>query len=102
LLLAFSLGAALVLADMAPASAVAVVAALFLSMKRRLHQWIERLELEALLKLALISVVILPLLPDQGYGPGSTLTPSKSGGQSLWWRVCLSSDMPQSGWEVRS
>lgn len=87
LLLAFSLGAASVLGDMAPAAAVAVVAALLLSMKRRLHQWIariERLELEALLKLALISVVILPLLPDQGYGPGSTLNPYQ-----VWWAVVV-------------
>jgi uncharacterized membrane protein (DUF4010 family) len=80
-LLAFSLGAASVLGHMAPA------AALLLSMKKRLHRWvaqIERLELEALLKLALISVVILPLLPDQGYGSGSTLNPYQ-----IWWAVVV-------------
>ena len=78
LLLTFGLGAASVLGDLAPAAAVAVVAALLLSMKQRLHRWlarIERLELEALIKLALISVVMLPLLPDQGYGPGGALNP---------------------------
>ncbi len=83
-LLAFSLGAASVLGEMAPAAAVAVIAALLLSIKTRLHQWVERLELEALLKLALISVVILPLLPDQGYGPGSTLNPYE-----IWWAVVV-------------
>ena len=69
LLLAFSLGAVSVLGDMAPTAAVAVIAAMFLSMKTRLHKWIarvERLELEALFELALISIVILPILPDQG------------------------------------
>ena len=67
-LLTFALGAASVLGDLTPPAAVAVVAALLLSMKRRMHRWvarIERLELEALLKLALISVVILPTM----FGP---------------------------------
>jgi uncharacterized membrane protein (DUF4010 family) len=87
LLLAFALGAASVLGEMAPAAAVAVVAALLLSMKERLHLWvarIERLELDALLKLALISVVILPLVPDHGYGPGATINPYE-----LWWAVVV-------------
>jgi len=86
-LLAFCLGAASVLGEMAATAAIAVVAALLLSMKRHLHRWvakIERLELEAFLKLALISVVILPLLPDQGYGPGATLNPYQ-----LWWAVVI-------------
>lgn len=87
LVLAFALGAVSVLGEMAPAAASAVVAALLLSMKGRLHGFlerIERLELEALLKLALISVVILPLLPDQGYGPGETLNPYE-----LWRAVVI-------------
>ena len=87
LLLTFGLGAAASLGAMAPAAAVAVVAALLLSMKRRLHGWIrqiERLELEALFKLALLSVVVLPLLPDQGYGPGEVLNP-----QEIWWAVVI-------------
>jgi len=87
LLLAFALGAASVLGDPAPAAAVAVVAALLLSMKARLHRWvaqIRRLELDAVLKLALISVVILPVLPDRGFGPGGVLNPSE-----LWWAVVI-------------
>lgn len=87
LLLTFALGAASVLGAMAPAAAVAVVAALLLSMKPTLHGWIkqiERFELEALFKLALISVVFLPLLPDKGYGPGAALNPYE-----LWWAVVI-------------
>ena len=87
LLLTFGLGAAAVLGDLAPPAAVAVVAALLMTMKRRLHRWvarIERLELEALLRLALISVVILPVLPDQGYGPGAALNPYE-----IWWAVVI-------------
>jgi len=87
LLLTFGLGAAAVLGDLAPPAAVAVIAALLLTMKRRLHLWVarlKRLELEALLRLALISVVILPLLPDQGYGPGAALNPYE-----IWWAVVI-------------
>ncbi|MEE4120535.1 MAG: DUF4010 domain-containing protein [Paracoccaceae bacterium] len=87
LLLTFALGAASVLGAMAPAAAVAVVAALLLSMKARLHRWvahIRQLELEALLKLALISVVVLPLLPNTGYGPGGVLNPYE-----LWWAAVV-------------
>lgn len=87
LLLTFALGAGAVLGGMAPVAAVAVVAALLLSMKARLHDWvarIERLELDALLKLALISVVVLPVLPNQGYGPGGALNPHE-----LWWAVVI-------------
>lgn len=87
LLLAFALGAASVLGDMAPAAAVAVVATLLLTMKARLHRWvaqIERLELDAVVKLGLISVVVLPVLPDQGFGPGGALNPYE-----LWWVVVV-------------
>lgn len=87
LLLTFVLGVASVIGDMAPVAAVAVVAAILLSMKPTLHHWvrqIERFELESLFKLALISVVILPLLPDRGYGPGEVLNPYE-----LWWAVVI-------------
>jgi len=87
LLLAFGLGAASVLGQMAPAAVVAVLATLLLSMKTRLHDWvarIEQLELDALLKLAVLSVVVLPLLPDRGFGPGGTLNPYE-----IWWAVVI-------------
>lgn len=87
MMLSFVLGAASVLGEMAPAAAVAVIAALLLAMKPMLHRWvgqIERFELHALFKLALISVVILPLLPDQGYGPGEVLNPFE-----LWRAVVI-------------
>ncbi len=87
LLLTFTLGAVSALGEMAPTAAVAVTAALLLSIKQRLHGWVAqsaRLELNALLKLAVISVVVLPLLPDEGYGPGATLNP-----YDLWWAVVV-------------
>jgi uncharacterized membrane protein (DUF4010 family) len=52
-----------------------------------LHNWVSRLEereLYAAFKLLIISVVILPLLPNQGYGPWAALNP-----YSIWWMVVL-------------
>ena len=87
LFLVFALGAVSVLGNIVPAAAVAVVAALLLTMKARLHRWIaqiDRLELDAVFKLGLISVVVLPLLPNEGFGPGQTLNPYE-----LWWAVVV-------------
>ncbi|MBF0392709.1 MAG: MgtC/SapB family protein [Alphaproteobacteria bacterium] len=86
-LLAFSLGALAVLGEMAVASAGGVVALALLGMKRPLHAWIERieeLELAAAIKLLLISVLLLPLLPDRGLIGGDLLNPYK-----LWLIVVL-------------
>ncbi|MDD8023533.1 MAG: DUF4010 domain-containing protein, partial [Paracoccaceae bacterium] len=58
-----------------------------LALKRVLHGWvahIQRFELAALVQLAVISVVILPLLPRKGFGPGQILNPYE-----LWWAVVL-------------
>lgn len=96
LLLAFALGAASVLGNMVPAAAVAVVAALLLTMKARLHRWIaqiDRLELDAVFKLGLISVVVLPVLPNEGFGPGGTLNPYE-----LWWAVVVVAGLSFSGY----
>ncbi len=87
LVLVYVLGVSAVLGEIAPTAAAGVVCALLLSMKSRLHGWIARMdsgELSALLMLALISVVGLPLMPDQGYGPGGVLNPYE-----LWWAVVV-------------
>lgn len=87
LLLAFMLGAAAVLADMGPVAATGVIATGLLSLKRTLHSWIaqiHRFELVALVQLALMSVVILPIVPNAGFGPGAVLNPYE-----LWWAVVI-------------
>lgn len=86
-LLCVSLGGFAVIGDMAIAAATAVVAVVLLDMKKQLHGWIaklDQLELQAALKLLVISVVLLPVLPDQGYGPGGVLNP-----YAIWWMVVL-------------
>ena len=96
LLLTFVLGAVSVLGEVAHAAAVAVVAAMLLAMKRPLHRWvaqIERFELEAAFKLALISVVVLPLLPNRGFGPGEVLNPYE-----IWWAVVVVAGLSFAGY----
>lgn len=63
------------------------MATALLALKPWLHGWIarlEQLELTAGIELLVISVVLLPLLPDRGYGPGGVLNP-----YALWWIVVL-------------
>lgn len=87
LLLAFSLGLLALMGHAAVAAASAVVATVLLGLKPELHGWLQRIEameLKAALKLLLISVVILPILPNQGYGPWEALNP-----YAIWWMVVL-------------
>ena len=60
------------------AGAGAVVMTAMLSAKSTLHGWLKRLseiELRAALQFLLISVVILPILPNRGFGPYDALNP---------------------------
>ena len=86
-LLTFVLAALAASGQVAVAAAGAVVAALLLSAKPVLHRWLGTLgrhEIAAGLQLLLLSVVVLPLLPDQGYGPWQALNPHR-----IWWMVVL-------------
>jgi len=69
------------------ATTSAVVTAIILDNKEEIHGWIYRLkehELDAALKLLLISVVMLPLLPNEKMGPGGVLNP-----REIWWMVVM-------------
>jgi len=86
-LIAFGLGALAGTGQLTVAASTAVVVTLLLGFKPELHhliQGIERQELLATLRLLLISVVLLPILPDKGLGPWQALNPYK-----LWWMVVM-------------
>jgi len=86
-LLTFVFGALAGLGEVAVAGASAVVTTLLLGYKPLLHHWVKALEakeLSAALKLLLISVVLLPVLPNRGYGPWQALNPYE-----IWWMVVL-------------
>lgn len=83
----FTLGALTVYGHITLAAASAVVLTSLLGFKPLLHGWMKKLEqheLHATLKLLLISVVILPILPDQNYGPWAAFNP-----YHIWWMVVL-------------
>ncbi|MDD1607973.1 MAG: MgtC/SapB family protein [Methylococcaceae bacterium] len=86
-LITFTLGALTVFGHITLASATAVVITSLLSFKPLLHGWVKKLEqheLNATLELLLISVVILPILPNQGYGPWEVFNP-----YHIWGMVVL-------------
>lgn len=72
-----------------PALAIgtAVIAAVLLDLKPALHRWlrlVEQRELSAALQMMVLTAVILPMLPNRGYGPYQALNP-----YHLWWSVVL-------------
>jgi len=84
---AFLLGAAAASGYQLEAVAAAVVVTLILGLKPLLHGWLLRLnqhELMAILKMLLISVVLLPILPNEGFGPWQALNP-----YVIWWMIVL-------------
>lgn len=86
-LVTFGLGALAGHGAVEAAAAAGVVVTLLLGIKPELHgllQRIERAELLATLRLLLISVVILPLLPNTAMGPWDALNP-----RQLWWMIVL-------------
>lgn len=91
MLLTFSLGAWAAFGYHAYALGSAVVVMALLNLKPELHGWVSRLEeteIYAGIKLLVISVVMLPLLPNQGFGPWESLNP-----YWIWWMVVLISGL---------
>ena len=87
MLLTFLLGSLAVAESRLLAGSIAVVVALLLSLKAHLHGALRRLneaELSGALKLLFISVVLLPALPNQGFGPWQAFNP-----YTTWWMVVL-------------
>lgn len=69
------------------AAASGVILALLLHLKGPLHEWLRILderELLGTLQFLLLSVVMLPLLPDKDFGPWEALNPWE-----IWWMVVL-------------
>ena len=75
---------------------VAVIMILLLSLRTQLHGWVGRLsesEVLSIARFALIAMVILPLLPDQGYGPYQAWNP-----RQLWMVVVMVSGFSFAGY----
>jgi uncharacterized membrane protein (DUF4010 family) len=86
-LVMFSVGAALVAGHTAPAITVGGGVALLLHWKRPLHEFARRIgpeDFQAVIRVVLIALVILPVLPNQVYGPYGVLNPFQ-----MWLMVVL-------------
>ncbi len=78
------------------AATFAVVTAIVLSIKAPLHQLAEKIQSEemyAIFKFGIVSVIILPLLPDRPFGPWGVLNP-----RVIWWMVVLISAISMVGY----
>jgi uncharacterized membrane protein (DUF4010 family) len=95
-LLTFALGAYAVRGSMTAAGAVAVVAALLLAERRLLHGFLRRLtwpELRAVLLLLVMTVVLLPVLPDRPVDPWGAVNPYR-----IWLMTILIAAVSFSGY----
>ena len=86
-LLMFAIGAYLVMGNQIIGVIIGGVMAVLLYAKEHLHDFIENLmekDLAAIMTFAGISLIVLPILPNQTYGPYSVLNP-----QNIWLMVVL-------------
>ena len=90
-LITFSLGAIAVKLSPLLAGGGAVVTAFILWLREPMHRLLDRIdahEMSAFLRLLLISIVILPAMPDVGLGPYHVINP-----RHIWWMVVLISGL---------
>jgi len=97
-LLAFLLGVACLHGEMRVASAVAVAVALVLVLKAWLHGLAKRISAEhvsAALQFAIVTLIVLPLVPDKSFGPPpfDVLNPYR-----IWLMVVLISGLDFASW----
>lgn len=96
LMVTFALGALAMRGHTALAVAAAAVTVSLLGLKPVLHSWIQSLEsheMTAVFKLALISAVMLPVLPDRTFDPWQAFNPYE-----IWLMVVLISSISFSGY----
>ncbi|RIJ42883.1 MgtC/SapB family protein [Pontibacter oryzae] len=86
-LLMYAVGAYLVFGDKTVAVAIGATVAVLLHLKKKLHGFVKRIgekDLKAIMQFVVISLVILPILPDETYGPYNVLNP-----HNIWLMVVL-------------
>ena len=97
--LVVALGLAAGLGMRTPAAAVGVITVVLLAEKTRLQQTLQRVdatEMRAALLFAVLALVVLPVLPDGGYGPYQAFRP-----RQLWTVVLIFSALNFAGYITR-
>lgn len=96
LMLCFGLGALSWHGQLQVAVALALAATTLLHYREELHGFAQRLsrnDIFAVLRFLLVAVLLLPLLPDRGYGPYEALNPHR-----IWMMVVLISGLSLGGY----
>jgi uncharacterized membrane protein (DUF4010 family) len=86
-LIMYAVGAYLVFGEMAVAVVITGVVTVLLHFKTHLHGWVDKIgetDLRAIMQFVLISMVILPVLPDRTYDAYDSLNP-----RNIWLMVVL-------------
>jgi uncharacterized membrane protein (DUF4010 family) len=94
--IAYAVGAIAVAGDVRIAVAAATAAAIILNSKQWLHGFVASLseaEVRSALRLLAMSAILLPILPNRGYGPEGALNPFE-----IWLIVVLISAMSFAGY----
>jgi len=95
-LVMYCVGAYVALGNRSVAIAMGGAVAVMLYAKPILHGLVRRMgegEMRGLIQFALVALVILPILPDEPYGPFKVLNP-----RQIWWMVVLVSGISLSGY----
>mgnify|MGYP000102463658 CR=1 FL=1 len=95
-IITLGLGALAAAGQWSLACVLAALTTLILAQRKRLHEWVEglsELELQAIVRFALISLAILPLLPNREFGPMNAWNP-----REIWMVVVLVSGLSLIGY----
>ena len=96
IIITYGLGAAVWLGYATLAVMLAITTTVLLYFKAELKQFSERTtpkDLKSLLQFAVLSLVILPILPNQSFGPYDAINP-----RQVWWMVVLISGLALAGY----
>src|SRR5512147_1560105 len=96
LLVCYLLGAMVWFGAQTPALMLAIVVAILLYFKPELRGWsrdLSRRDLISIFQFAVLTFIILPILPDHNYGPYNTLNPHQT-----WLMVVLISGLSLAGY----
>lgn len=96
LLVCYALGAIVWYGHISLAVMLSIITTVLLYFKHQLHDLTRRLtptDILSVLQFGVLSLVILPILPNQDFGPYSALNP-----QHIWWMVVLISGISLAGY----
>jgi len=85
--LMYLIGALVVVGPREVAIVCGATVAMLLHLREELHTWVVKLtdrDVRAMMQFVVISLVVLPVLPDEAYGPYTVINP-----RQVWWMVVL-------------